>query len=219
MSVEYTKTNHVIIVKTHGRRSIKSAFETLGYGDHNPCRFSALTLKHRSPSATIIMFSTGNITIMGPKTFWGALFVLQKLKEKFNLKILHIKLTNVVATFEYSVGDMKITDLYDWDKSNCQCSMALFPSCTYMVPNSTVKANFFNSGKVVVTGCNNEKVLESVIGHLVSVIHAFYKDASAIKIVDKKLVSIVTISGSNDNVEDDGKSTTTNGKEEALLVL
>jgi TATA-box binding protein (TBP) (component of TFIID and TFIIIB) len=198
---EYHKTNHVIIIKTHGRRCIKSAFDLLGYGEHTPKSFSALTLKHKNPSATIIMFSTGNITIMGPKTMWGAIYVLQKLKRKFDLKIIHIKLTNVVVKFSYKNGDMDIAKLYDWDKSNCECDMELFPSCTYMVPNSTVKANFFNSGKVVVTGCSTEAVVENVIKHLLKVIHTFYDDGSKIKVVDKKLV---VVNGMTDNKEDEG---------------
>ncbi len=189
-AIEYHKTNHVIIIKTHGRRCIQSAFEVLGYGEHTPKSFSALTLKHKNPSATIIMFSTGNITIMGPKTMWGAIYVLQKLKRKVDLKIIHIKLTNVVVKFSYKNGEMDIAKLYDWDKSNCECDMELFPSCTYMVPHSSVKANFFNSGKVVVTGCSTEAVVENVIRHLVRVIHTFYDDGTKIKVVDKKLVVV-----------------------------
>jgi TATA-box binding protein (TBP) (component of TFIID and TFIIIB) len=188
-AVEFEKTNHVIIIKTHGRRCIKDAFEKLGYGEHAPNTFSALTLKHKNPSATIILFSTGNITIMGPKTIWGALYVLQVLKEKFNLKIVHIKLTNMVVKFSHkTTGDKFISELYNWDKSNCECDMELFPSCTYMVPKTSIKANFFNSGKTVVTGCNAEHVVKNVIKHLVTVIHTFYTNRNKIKIVDNNLV-------------------------------
>lgn len=199
--VEYEKINHVIIVKTHGRRCIKSAYEKLGYGEHTPNKFSALTLKHKNPSATIILFSTGNITIMGPKTMWGALYVLQVLKEKFDLKIIHIKLTNVVVKFMHKPsGSEFISDFYDWDKSNCECDMELFPSCTYMVPNMTIKANFFNSGKTVVTGCNTEEMVHLIIRHLVHVIKTFYTNKDKIKVIDNKLV--IDGSVTNKNTDD-----------------
>lgn len=187
--LEYEKINHVIIVKTYGRHCIRSVYEKLGYGEHTPNKFSALTLKHKNPSATIILFSTGNITIMGPKSIWGAIYVLQVLKEKLNLKIIHIKLTNLVVKFMHKpTGSKFISDFYNWDKSNCEYDMELFPSCTYMVPNLTIKANFFNSGKTVVTGCNNEKTTHLILRHLVHVIKNFYINKNTIKVIDNKLI-------------------------------
>jgi transcription initiation factor TFIID TATA-box-binding protein len=186
--VEYEKINHVIIVKTHGRRCITSAFEKLRYGEHTPNSFSALTLKHRNPSATIIMFSTGNITIMGPKTHWGAMYVLEVLKQKFDLHIMHINVANIAVKFLQNASGMDIRELYSWNKRDCDCDLDLFPSCTYMVPNTTVKANFFNSGKVVVLGCNTEEKVEHVIKHLTYVIHSFRSNDTIVKIIDKKAV-------------------------------
>lgn len=200
VDIEYEKINHVIIVKTHGRRCIRNAFEKLRYGEHTPNSFSALTLKHKNPSATIIMFSTGNITIMGPKTRWGALYVLQTLKQKFDLDIIHINTTNVVVKFFQKSKSMNINELYNWNKKDCDCDVDLFPSCTYMVPGTSIKANFFNSGKVVVAGCNTEEMVEKIIKHLMSVIHNFYKDNNTIEIVDKKL--IVTNNEPKDNMNE-----------------
>ena len=176
--VEYIKTNHVMIVKTQGKRCVKYAFDKLRYGEHTPNRFSALTLKHQNPSATIIMFSTGNITIMGPKTKWGAMYVLSLLKDTFDLEIIHINVANIVVNFfQPPKGEfMKINDLYQWNKKDCDCDEDLFPSCTYMVPGTTIKANFFNSGQIVVTGCNNDDMVQTVIKHLISVIDDFYQN-------------------------------------------
>jgi TATA-box binding protein (TBP) (component of TFIID and TFIIIB) len=187
--MEYWKTNHVIIVKTHGMRDIRAAFDELEYGAHTPNSFSALTLKHRNPSATIIMFSTGNITIMGPKTMWGAMYVLYILKKRFDLKIIHINVANVVVKFK-QVGrsGMDINDLYNWNKKDCDCDEDLFPSCTYMVPGTTIKANFFNSGKVVVAGCSSSGVAERVMSHLSYVISNFYDNKLSVGVVDKRLV-------------------------------
>lgn len=173
--IEYIKTNHIITIKTHGMRNLKDTFDILGYGTYSPLTFSALTLKHKNPSATVVVFSTGNITIMGAPNFWGAMFILQHIREKLNLKILNIKLTNVVVNLNIKMfnDNVKINNLYEWDQSKCVYDEELFPSCTYNVPNTNIKANFFTSGKIVVTGCNTEAVVISTIQHLVDLIHRF----------------------------------------------
>jgi TATA-box binding protein (TBP) (component of TFIID and TFIIIB) len=174
-SVEFFITNHIITIKTHGMRSLVDTFNKLGYGTYSPITFSALTLKHKNPSTTVIVFSTGNITIMGAPNFWGAMYVIQYIKRKLDLEFINVKLTNVVVKFSIKKfkETIKINKLYEWDQSNCACNEELFPSCTYSVPNSNIKANFFTSGKIVVTGCNNNDKVKSVIEHLVDVIHRF----------------------------------------------
>jgi TATA-box binding protein (TBP) (component of TFIID and TFIIIB) len=174
-SVEFFKTNHIITIKTHGMRSLKDTFNILGYGTYSPITFSALTLKHKNPSTTVIVFSTGNITIMGAPNFWGALYVIQYIKRKLNMKFITVKLTNVVVKFSIKKfkDTVKINNLYEWDQSNCACNEELFPSCTYRVPDTNIKANFFTSGKIVVTGCNNHTTVLKIITHLVDVVHRF----------------------------------------------
>lgn len=174
-SVEFFITNHIITIKTHGMRSLVDTFNKLGYGTYSPITFSALTLKHKNPSTTVIVFSTGNITIMGAPNFWGAMYVIQYIKRKLDLEFINVKLTNVVVKFSIKKfkETIKINKLYEWDQSNCACNEELFPSCTYSVPNSNIKANFFTSGKIVVTGCNNNEKVKGVIEHLVDVIHRF----------------------------------------------
>lgn len=201
--IEYCKTNHVMIVKTQGKRCVKEAFEKLKYGEHTPNRFSALTLKHQNPSATIIMFSTGNITIMGPETEWGAMYVLSLLKDVFDLEIININIANIVVnmTQPREKSAMNINDLYKWNKKDCDCDIDLFPSCTYMVPGTTVKANFFNSGQIVITGCNNDDMVQTIIKHLVFVIDDFYKDKQSIKFIGKNLVV-----GKEENEQSDNAS-------------
>lgn len=174
-SVEFSIINHIITIKTHGMRSLTDTFNKLGYGTYSPITFSALTLKHKNPSTTVIIFSTGNITIMGAPNFWGAMYVIQYIKRKLDLEFINVKLTNVVVKFSIKKfkESIKINKLYEWDQSNCACNEELFPSCTYSVPNTNIKANFFTSGKIVVTGCDSNDTVKTVINHLVDVVHRF----------------------------------------------
>lgn len=174
-TVEFFKTNHIITVKSHGMRNLKDTFNTLGYGTYSPVTFSALTLKHKNPSTTVIIFSTGNVTIMGAPSFWGAMYVLQHIKRKLSLELIMVKLTNVVVKFCIKAlkESVEINRLYEWGQKNCACNEELFPSCTYCVPDSNIKANFFSSGKVVVTGCSNHDTIIRVVEHLIEVVHRF----------------------------------------------
>jgi TATA-box binding protein (TBP) (component of TFIID and TFIIIB) len=187
-SVEYTKINHVITVKTHGKRCLVKTYEKLNFGTYNPDVFSALTLHFENPHVTVIIFSTGNITVMGCSTLWGALYVLQWIKHKLNLKFMKIKLTNVVVKFNIIniKKQVDIVKLYESNKSDCACDVDTFPSCTYSVPGTNIKANFFNSGKIVVAGCSSDEQVIAIINKLVDLIHKFYDNE--IKVVDKKLL-------------------------------
>ena len=97
--VEYKLTNHVVSAKISERRSLTEIFKILGHGLYRPKKFSALTCKFQNPKATIIFFSTGNITIMGSESYYGALYVLNKVKQQLGIKFVEIKLNNIVAKF------------------------------------------------------------------------------------------------------------------------
>lgn len=173
VSVSYKKINHVISVKTHGGIDLSEAFKIMRYGTLSPSTFSALTMSHKNPSATVIIFSTGNMTIMGCESFYAALYVLNFMKKKLDLRILSVKLTNIVAKFstnEYAKADVQ--KIYQNNQSNSACNIDIFPSCSYTIPNTKIKGNFFNSGKVIIAGCTSDDELEKSLKKLVDVIHA-----------------------------------------------
>lgn len=156
-----------VIVKTQGRLCLEETYDRLGYGMYNPKNFSALTLKFVNPKMAINVFSTGNITIMGCKNKWIALYVMIDIKEELELEITKFSVTNIVATFSLKKS-IDIERIYALDKTNSICDMETFPSCTYSIPNTNIKANFFNSGKVVVTGCTDESEIQTSIEYLLN---------------------------------------------------
>jgi TATA-box binding protein (TBP) (component of TFIID and TFIIIB) len=167
--LEYTVTNIVIIAKTHGRHTLSKVFEKVHFGVYNPKNFSALTLKHVNPKIAIVMFSTGHITIMGAKSVWAAMYTILKLKEKIGMDVVFVSVKNMVATLSLKdlAKKINIQELYARDKINCMCDADTFPSCTYNVPDTNIKANFFNSGKVVIAGCTSDKELQSTTMHII----------------------------------------------------
>lgn len=166
-TVFYTQTNHVILAQTHGRRSLIDVFRELGYGKYRPKTYSALTQRFVNPKATAIIFSTGNITNMGCKSYFGALRVLLNLKRKLQLEFMNIKLTNIVVNFSVKAfGDINLTKFYELNRGYANFDPSIFPCVTYGIPNTKIKANIFHSGKVVVTGCRNRETIESSIHHV-----------------------------------------------------
>lgn len=168
------KTNHVLSVKTIGRRDLAKTFHKLKYGNYSPKTFSALTLTYKDPDVTIICFSTGNFTIMGTTTYHGALLALYRLKKSLNLNITSVKLTNIV--FKFDISNFKkdqytISDVYASNMKNAVCDIENFPSCTYSIPDSNIKANIFDSGKIVVAGCNDMAKIRHVVNEIVHVMH------------------------------------------------
>jgi len=170
--MEYNIENNVIIIKTHGMINLADTYKKMGYGTYCPTKFSALTLNHVNPSAAVIIFSTGNITIMGAKSYWGAMYIVQYIKRKLGLVFIDVKLSNVVIVF-YLKNVININNLYEWDRSKCACNVIIFPSCRYSIPNTNIKANFFTSGKIVVTGCPDVSVASNTIHYLLDVIKKY----------------------------------------------
>lgn len=176
MECSYVKVNHVINAHSYGRRSLMQLQEQLGYGTYCPSRFSALTLPHKNPSVSIIVFSTGNIIMMGSGSTWAALYALLRLKRKIGLEIVDIKLTNMVVKFDITglrKRPVDVYNLYTWDQANCTCNMELFPSCTYAVPGTRMKANLFDSGKVVVTGATNDAEVALAVREVIDMVNRF----------------------------------------------
>lgn len=160
----YKQTNHVILAQCHGRQPLASIFDELGYGKYRPKTYSALTQRFVDPKATMIIFSTGNITNMGCKTFFGALRVLLRVKRKMKLEFNNIKLTNIVINFSFKeLGEIDLAKFYKENAGFSTYDPNIFPCLTYSIPNSKIKANIFESGNVVVTGCKSrERIQDSV---------------------------------------------------------
>lgn len=160
----YTQTNHVILAQTHGRRSLMDVHGTLGYGKYRPKTYSALTQRFVNPKATMILFSTGNVTSMGCKTFFGALRVMLDVKKKLNMTIINVKLTNIVVNFSFKhMGTIDMDKFYKMNDGESTYDPTIFPCLTYGIPNTKIKANIFHSGNVVLTGCKNRDCIEESV--------------------------------------------------------
>lgn len=156
--MEYTKTNYVITVKTSGANDVKSMYFRHRVGVVKP-NYGQLTIKTVNPKATIIIFSTGNITIMGSHTLWGVKYALHKLQGLFpELVYTDIHVGNVVTTFNMT-SKIDLLQFFKAHEQNSICNLDIFPSCSYHVQGTSVKANLFSSGNIILVGCTDDDMI------------------------------------------------------------
>lgn len=179
MDVEYFRTNHVISVRTKGRKSLFEIFDVLKTGEYRPKKFSALTFKVSNPKSTLVFFSTGNLTIMGSYSYYGALYVLQYIKEKLGLEFINVKLTNIVAKLDInSIFDkpLHVQRFFLKNSDKSISNMFIFPCCSYQIPNSHIKVNIFKTGSLVIMGSKSKEILENSINYILTEIQKFIQD-------------------------------------------
>ena len=176
MKVVYKRINHVISIKMYGKKSLVDIFETMQTGVFDPKKFSAVTIKLEQPHVTIIIFSTGNVTVMGCTTYFGILYALHYLKRKLKIEFISIKLTNIVSNISLDEIFEEPVDIFEFFEYTRDCStlnIAVFPCCTYKIPNKSTKANIFKSGNVNIMGSKNTEEMESNIAYVLNVIDGF----------------------------------------------
>lgn len=151
MQFEFQTLNYVVSARAFGRVNLDIVRDRLGCGSYRPKRFSALSIKFVNPKASVILFSTGNITVMGAQSRFAALYVLARLRSIIDFDIIQTTVLNIVAKFWYG----KIIDLdklYSRHDRFANYDPDLFPSCCYTIPGTNNSANVFKSGKVVIAG-------------------------------------------------------------------
>lgn len=165
LEAPYRKVNFVISVKAIGGFPLDETHRRLGYGLYTPKRYSALTLKHANPPVTMIMFSTGNITLMGYHSEWASRYVLSKIMRQLGLTIVDIKINNVVTSYNVRALRRMVgaKDVYNANKGVSACEMNVFPCCSMMVGRRNVKANIFNTGAIQVMGARDDDDIQVAI--------------------------------------------------------
>lgn len=134
--------------------------------EYNPRKFSAAVMKIKNPMATALMFSTGKVVITGLKNEEDILKAYRRfgrILQKLHFPILNltssIKITNIVATFDFGriINLNLLNTIYH---AHSTYEPELFPGLTFKflekINRQTIEkagvALIFNSGKIVLTG-------------------------------------------------------------------
>ncbi len=146
---------------------------TLKNTEYNPERFPGLFLRLRHPKCVIIIFRNGKIILTGLKSLSHVDLVIERLilrlMEKTKIKLtrnsIKAEIVNIVVTADFY---KKINlDLAAIKLENAIYEPEVFPGIVFKVL-TPIKSVFliFSTGKIVMTGIRNEKIIESSLVNL-----------------------------------------------------
>jgi TATA-box binding protein (TBP) (component of TFIID and TFIIIB) len=107
----------------------------------------------------MIVFSSGNMTVMGATSRFNSLNRLLDMKIARNFSCINVRITNIVCTCHFPPVNLK--EFYLHWPIYCFYEPRLFPGCTIKIPGTGMKVNVFATGKVVVSGGSSLDVIES----------------------------------------------------------
>lgn len=174
-AIYYKITNYVTIADTPYRHDLAQYVRDAGEGSYSPSDYTAMTKKFDNPKSTVILFSSGNMTVMGATSRFNSLNRLLDIKLAHNFSCFNVRITNIVCTCTFSPVDLREFYLY-WS-IYCLYEPRLFPGCTVKIPGTGMKVNLFSTGKVVLSGGSS---IETVVSSL-TFVHDLLKQFHAAK--------------------------------------
>ncbi|KAK0429303.1 hypothetical protein QR680_011307 [Steinernema hermaphroditum] len=147
--------------------------------EYNPRRFGAAVLRIRSPRTTALLFASGKMVITGAKTQEqsreaGRKFarIVQKLgfKAKFN----NFKVQNIVACANVNFM-IRLEGVATIHHQFCTYEPELFPGIVYRMVKPRVVLLIFSTGKVVITGAQNEESIAQAFAQIYPLLQMFIK--------------------------------------------
>lgn len=140
------------------------------FAEYNPQRFAAVIIRLHAPVVTILIFSTGKGVITGCKSTCDlavALRHLQTILNDIGIGVPHLrsKLRNVVANATLSTK-VNLDRLATLLAEEACYDPELFPGLVYRPHSRDVSLLVFESGAVVLTGCDDENAVRAANAHV-----------------------------------------------------
>lgn len=147
--------------------------EKLENSNYNKERFPGLFTRFKNPKSAFIIFKNGKLILTGLKSFLDIEPIIMRLITSLN-QIIPTKITkeyvetqvvNIVVTADF--GRKINLDSASLKLINSIYEPEVFPGLTYNI-STPVKSVFliFSTGKVVLTGINQEKYIEPILADL-----------------------------------------------------
>ena len=177
MVIYYIITNYVSIADTPFRHDLARYVRNSGEGSYNPSEYTAMTMKCENPKSTMIFFSSGNMTIMGATSRFNSLNRFLDMKIAHDFSCFNVRITNIVCTCKFP--PINLSDFYLYWSIYCFYEPRLFPGCTVKIPSTSMKANVFSTGKVVLSGGSSIEAIElslNFVDDLFKKFHVFKKE-------------------------------------------
>ena len=159
-------SNIVLTAKLASHVYIKNAIQKIGFGKYDPKSFSALLLKFTNPKASVSIFSSGTIIVMGVSCIHAGFYVVKKISEMLEIKLLSCCVSNVMAHYTYE-KNVNLNEFFEKNRDDCVIDYRVFPNCVYKIKEIGSTASIHESGKINVYGCKTIEDIEKSIAFIV----------------------------------------------------
>lgn len=162
--LELPRIQNVVATANLGiKPNLEKVFSKTIVTTYDPQRFVAAILRFTTPSSTILMFETGKIVITGASGLAESVFAARKCAHllrslNYPARVSSYKVQNMVASCGTGF-DIKIEDLVEPYQKFTSYNPESFPGLIFRLDEPKVTLLIFVSGKVVITGGNNEETI------------------------------------------------------------
>lgn len=145
--------------KDHRVLDLQFIAQKILFGEYNPDKFAALTMRLHNPRTTALLFSSGNMVCTGSKSILQALLACRKytrILQNTGLKVSFYDfcVQNVVASVEVQFP-IRLVELAEDHGPFLSYEPDLFPGAVLRVQNPAIVLLIFRSGKIVITGARD----------------------------------------------------------------
>lgn len=182
-----TKSENIVVSADFGVRMdlIKLSSE-LEDAEYSPEQFPGLVYRIRGPKASFLIFSSGKVNCTGASSIEKAedaiAFLLKKFKSLgIDAKKPEIKVQNIVSSVNLGQR-LNLNKILMLD--NIEFEPEQFPGVVYRAKDFGVVFLVFTSGKLIVSGGNNQKTINAAVKDFIQKldkIGAIAKEDSSVK--------------------------------------
>ena len=167
--------NIVSTVNSTCMLDLKSIAQSAMNVEYKPQRFSALIMRIRKPRSTALIFYSGKIVVAGTKNISDSKVSCKKFikilyKLGFNVKFCDFKIQNIVCSYNMN-SFLSLEKMHLFASNLCCYEPELFPGLILRIKKVTFL--IFRSGKVIITGSNDYKIVKEVFDDVYCILSRF----------------------------------------------
>lgn len=174
-----TLQNIVSTVNLGTRLDLKVIALQARNSEYNPKRFSAVTMRIRSPKTTALVFASGKIVCTGAKSEESSKNAAKKFariiqKLNFPVQFLEFQIQNIVGSCDVKFP-IRLEGLALAHPDFADYEPELFPGLIYRIRDPKIVLLIFVSGKIVLTGAKKREDIYRAFESIYPVLTTFRK--------------------------------------------
>ena len=162
--------NIVVSINLGTKVPLDRIAQRLPNAEYEPESFPGLVYRVKDPKASALVFTSGMIILSGINSMDIAKKAAQKIVEDFRSIDIDIKdepkldIVNLVASAD--LGKKIDLNKVVYELGECEYEPEQFPGLVYRMDNPPVVVLIFNSGRIIITGSKDLRIVQQAIEEL-----------------------------------------------------